>query len=42
MAISELQLALIGAGAAGVVMVWAYNSWQDRKHRKTADLPSSP
>ena len=37
MAISELQLALIGAGAAGVVMVWAYNSWQDRKHRKTAD-----
>ncbi|NJD35517.1 MAG: ZipA [Betaproteobacteria bacterium] len=37
MAISELQIALIGAGAAGVAMVWAYNIWQDRQHRKTAD-----
>lgn len=37
MAISELQLALIGAGVTGVAMVWGYNVWQDRQHRKTAD-----
>ena len=37
MAISELQIALIGAGVAGVAMVWGYNIWQDRQHRKTAD-----
>ena len=37
MAISELQIALIGAGAAGVALVWGYNVWQDRQHRKTAD-----
>ncbi|TRZ97249.1 MAG: ZipA [Rhodocyclaceae bacterium] len=37
MAISELQIALIGAGAAAVVLVWAYNAWQDRQHRKNAD-----
>lgn len=37
MAISELQIALIGAGVAGVAMVWGYNIWQDRKHRDTAD-----
>ena len=37
MAISELQIALIGAGVAGVAMVWGYNLWQDRQHRKTAD-----
>lgn len=37
MAISELQIALIGAGAAGVGLVWGYNVWQDRQHRKTAD-----
>lgn len=37
MAISELQIALIGAGAVGVAMVWGYNVWQDRQHRKTAD-----
>ena len=37
MAISELQLALIGAGVAGVAMVWGYNIWQDRQHRKSAD-----
>lgn len=37
MALSELHLALIGAGAAGVLMVWGYNVWQDRKHRKTAE-----
>lgn len=37
MAISELQIALIGAGAIGVAIVWGYNVWQDRQHRKTAD-----
>ena len=37
MALSELQIALIGAGAVGVAMVWGYNVWQDRQHRKTAD-----
>ena len=37
MALSELHLALIAAGTAGVVMVWGYNVWQDRKHRQTAD-----
>ncbi len=37
MAISELQIALIGAGAVAVGLVWGYNAWQDRKHRKAAD-----
>jgi len=37
MAISELQIALFGTGAAAVALVWGYNAWQERKHRKTAD-----
>ena len=37
MALSELHIALIGAGVTGVLMVWGYNVWQDRKHRKTAE-----
>ena len=37
MAFSELQIALIGAGAAAVALVWGYNVWQDRQHRKAAD-----
>ena len=37
MAISELQVALIGAGAAAVAGVWAYNGWQEGKHRKNAE-----
>lgn len=37
MAISELQIALIGAGVVAVGMVWGYNAWQDRRHRKAAD-----
>ena len=37
MAISELQIALIGAGVAAVGAVWGYNVWQDRRHRATAD-----
>lgn len=37
MAISELQIALIGAGVAAVGAVWGYNVWQERRHRETAD-----
>jgi len=39
---SELQIALIGFGVVLVVAVWAYNRWQDRKHRRRAEamLPS--
>ncbi|MDP2795739.1 MAG: cell division protein ZipA C-terminal FtsZ-binding domain-containing protein [Sulfurisoma sp.] len=37
MAISDLQIALIGVGAAGVGGVWAYNKWQERKHRQLAE-----
>ncbi len=37
MAISELQIALLGAGAAAVAAVWGYNAWQERKHRKVAE-----
>jgi len=36
MAISELQLALIGVGVAAVAGVWAHSKWQDRKHRRLA------
>ena len=34
---SELQIALIGAGLAAVVLVVGYNKWQERKHRKAAE-----
>lgn len=34
---SDLQLALLAAGAAGVVAVWGYNKWQERQHRKLAE-----
>lgn len=34
---SDLQVALIGAGATAVALVWAYNAWQDRQHRRTAE-----
>ena len=37
MALSEFQIALIGAGAGVVGLVWAYNLWQERKHRQAAD-----
>lgn len=33
---SELQIALIGAGALLVAAVWGYNFWQERKHRQRA------
>lgn len=41
MAISELQLGLIGAGSAVVVGIFAFNKWQERKHRKQLDALSS-
>jgi hypothetical protein len=37
MAFSELQVALVGAGAAAVAIVWGYNAWQERKHRRNAE-----
>jgi FtsZ-interacting cell division protein ZipA len=37
MALSELQISLIGLGSVGIVAVWAYNKWQERRHRKAAE-----
>lgn len=37
MAISELQMGLIGAGVAAVVGVVAYNKWQESRHRRRAE-----
>lgn len=37
MSISDLQLGLIALGAAGVIGVFAYNKWQERKHRAHAE-----
>ena len=34
---SELQIALIGAGSAAVVLVVGYNKWQERRHRREAE-----
>lgn len=34
---NDLQLSLIGVGAIGVVVVWAYNVWQERKVRRAAE-----
>ena len=34
---SDLQLSLIGLGVALVAAVFAYNKWQERKHRKMAE-----
>ena len=34
---SDLQLSLIGLGVALVGGVFAYNKWQERKHRKLAE-----
>jgi hypothetical protein len=34
--LSDLQLALLGVGAAAVVGVWGYNRWQERKARRAA------
>lgn len=38
MAIDQLQMALIGAGGAVVAGIFAFNKWQERKHRK-AEAP---
>lgn len=37
MAISELQMSLIGAGIAAVVGVVVYNKWQEGRHRRQAE-----
>lgn len=37
MALSELQLGLIGAGAFAVVGLFAYSKWQERRHRRQAE-----
>ncbi len=37
MPVNELQLGLIGAGAAVVAAVWGYNLWQERQHKKLAE-----
>ena len=37
MSISELQMGLVGAGGVVVVGIFAFNKWQERKHRKAAD-----
>jgi len=34
---SELQVALIGLGALLVAGVWAYNLWQEKRHRRRAE-----
>lgn len=34
---SDLQLSLIGAGITLVALVFAYNKWQERKHRRLAE-----
>ncbi|MDD3353368.1 cell division protein ZipA C-terminal FtsZ-binding domain-containing protein [Zoogloea sp.] len=41
MAISELQLGLVGAGAAVVVGIFAFNKWQEHRHRKASE-PAAP
>lgn len=39
---TELQMGLIGLGAAAVVGVFAYNKWQERRHRKLAEKVLKP
>ncbi|PKO83597.1 MAG: hypothetical protein CVU17_07300 [Betaproteobacteria bacterium HGW-Betaproteobacteria-11] len=39
---SDLQLALIGAGIVVVIAVWAYNHWQERKLRRTVEAMLKP
>ena len=34
--LSELQLSLLAIGLIAIVLVWGYNFWQERKHRKQA------
>jgi len=39
---TELQLGLIGLGGAAVVGVFAYNKWQEYRHRKLAEAVFRP
>ncbi|PKO88360.1 MAG: cell division protein FtsZ [Betaproteobacteria bacterium HGW-Betaproteobacteria-12] len=39
---TELQMGLIGLGAAAVVGVFAYNKWQELRHRKLAEKVLKP
>lgn len=39
---TELQLGLIGLGATAVVGVFAYNKWQEYRHRKLAEAVFKP
>ena len=39
---TELQMGLIGLGAAAVVGVFGYNKWQERRHRKLAESLLKP
>ena len=34
---SEFQLSLLAAGGVTIAAVWAYNRWQERKHRQAAE-----
>jgi FtsZ-interacting cell division protein ZipA len=34
--LNELQFSLLGVGLLAVAVVWGYNLWQERKHRKLA------
>ncbi len=39
---TELQIGLIGLGATAVVGVFAYNKWQEHRHRKLAEAVLKP
>ena len=39
---TELQMGLIGLGATAVVGVYAYNKWQEYRHRKVAEQVLKP
>lgn len=39
---TELQMGLIGLGAAAVVGVFGYNKWQENRHRKLAEAVLRP
>ncbi|HEX6734688.1 MAG TPA: cell division protein ZipA C-terminal FtsZ-binding domain-containing protein [Azonexus sp.] len=39
---TELQMGLIGLGAAAVVGVFGYNKWQEQRHRKLAEKVLKP
>lgn len=42
MAMSELQLALIGFGALLVAAVWGYNLWQEKRQRRQVEAALPP